>query len=65
MISMPISPYLVFPFAAGIAIAAGLVAGKLMEFVLKVFGHTGYVAETYEQKATRQYMEKAKQGMRD
>ena len=63
--SLPFTPWMAVPIAAVVGIGAGYAAGAVMRLAIRVFGHEGYVAETYEQKATRQYMEKAKQGMRD
>jgi hypothetical protein len=60
---MPV--YIGVPIAILGAAIGGYAAGGLMKLALRVIGHEGYVAESKEQRATRTYMEKAKQGMRD
>jgi hypothetical protein len=61
----PGAPWSALLVAGTVAVISGLAAGALMNWILRTIGHVGYVAETSEQRATRIYMEKAKQGMKD
>jgi hypothetical protein len=63
---MPYTPlYIALPIATAAGILGGYAAGGAMKLAIKYFGHEGFVAETSEQRAVRQYTEHAKQGMRE
>jgi len=60
-----IPPYIGVPFALACGAIGGLAAGGLMKLIMRHLGHDGYVAESREQRATRTYLERAKQGIRE
>lgn len=64
-LTWPLAPWSGVAVAAVCAVVGGYAAGGIMNTALRVWGHKGYVSESYEQRAARQYMDKAKQGMRD
>lgn len=62
---MSLHPLIGLAIACGAGLAVGYLAGGIMKFAIKHLGHEGYIAETSEQRAVRQYTEHMKQGMRE
>lgn len=62
---MTLPPYLGVLVALGCALAGGFLAWLLMTGAFRYIGHDGYSQEDRNEKAARQLMERAKQGMRE
>lgn len=62
---MTLHPLVGVTVAIIVGVIGGYGAGWLMRLAIKYFGHEGYIAETSEQRAVRQYTEHMKQGMRE
>jgi len=54
----PLFPWSGFAVAIGCGVAAGYAAMVLMQTVMRVWGHDGYVMEAEDMRKARKYMER-------